>query len=105
MVKGEAQVYAQAGKSFDPVLIPKAIKDAGFTARDILVTAVGTLGKGSQFLKLDVPGLRQFDLAGGARGGEIWRRSDLMGKRVRVTGWLNAGANPARLSVESFQPL
>jgi hypothetical protein len=105
LVKGEAQVYAKAERSFDPVLIPRAIKDAGFTARDIVVTAVGTLSKGSDFLKLDVPGVRRFDLVGGTRGGELFGRSDLLGKRVRVTGWLNAGANPARLTVESFQPL
>ena len=105
LVKGEAQVYAQTGKSFDPVLIPKAIKDAGFTARQVFVTATGTLEKGSDFLKFDVPGVRRFDLLGGARGGELFGRSDLLGKRVRITGWLNAGANPARLSVESFQPL
>lgn len=105
LVKGEAQVYPQAGKSFDPVLIPKAIKDAGFTARDIVVTTVGTVSKGSDFLKFDVPGVRRFDLVGGARGGELSGRSDLLGQRLRVTGRLNAGANPARLSVESFQPL
>ncbi len=105
MVKGEAQIYPKAGKSFDPVLIPKAIKGAGFTARDIVVTAVGTVTKGSDFLKFDVSGVRRFDLVAGARGGELSGRSDLLGKRVRVTGRVDAGANPARLSVESFQPL
>ncbi len=98
-------MYPKAGSSFDPVLIPKAIKDAGFTARDIVVTAVGTVSKASDFLKFDVPGVRRFDLVGGARGGELSGRSDLLGKRVRVTGRLDAGTNPARLSVESFQPL
>ncbi len=96
-------MYAKAGRSFDPVLIPKAIRDAGFTARYIVVTAVGTFSKGSDFLKLDVPGFRRLDLVGGARGDELSGRSDLFGKRIRVTGRLNAGANPPRLSVEEFQ--
>ena len=81
LVKGEAEVFPKPGKSFDPVLIPKAIQDAGFTATEVVVTADGTLAKEEEFLNLDVPGLNHpFVLAGGAQAEALRKRADLVGK-------------------------
>jgi len=99
-------VFPQPGKSFDPVLIPKAIQDAGFTATEVVVTADGTLTKGEEFLKLDVPGLNHsFVLAGGAQTGALSKRADLVGKKIRVTGKLHPShaESPPGLTVESFR--
>lgn len=105
-MKGEAQVFPKSGRSFDPVLIPKAIKDAGFTATEVVVTADGTLIKKEKFLQWDVPTLKHpFVLAGGAQADALGKRADLMGKKVRVIGKLhpNHGDLPPGLTVESFQ--
>lgn len=94
------------GKSFDPLLIRKAIQDAGFSLRELVVTADGILTRGKDFLELEVPGLKQaFVLSGGRRAGELDAATDLMGKRVRVTGRLHpshADQLPG-LTVEDFQ--
>ncbi len=100
-------MFPKQGKSFDPVLIPKAIKDAGFTATEVVVTADGTLVKGEKFLELDVPGLNHsFVLAGGAQADALRNRADLVGKKIRVTGKLHPGHTdqPPGLTVEDFQP-
>ncbi|MBI3952191.1 MAG: heavy-metal-associated domain-containing protein [Acidobacteria bacterium] len=106
LVKGEAQVFPKPGKSFDPVLIPKVIQDAGFTATEVVVTANGTLVKGGEFPELDVPGLNHpFVLAGGAQAATLRKRTDLVGKRIRVTGKLHPSHadRPPGLTVENFQ--
>ncbi len=105
-MKGEAQVFPKTGKSFDPVQIPKAIKDAGFSAPEVLVEADGTLAKSESFLELDVPGLkRAFALSGGPQMDALAARVDLVGKRVHITGKLQTDHRdlPPRLTVESFQ--
>ncbi|MBI4468739.1 MAG: hypothetical protein HY650_05380 [Acidobacteria bacterium] len=94
------------GKSFDPALIPKAIQDAGFTAREVMVIAAGTLSKRGKFLELDIPGLKHsFVLAGGARAVELSKRAGLAGKKIRVTGNLHPSYadHPPGLTVEDFQ--
>jgi hypothetical protein len=108
LAKGEAEVFPQQGKSFDPVLISKAIQDAGFTATEVVVTADGTLAKGEEFLELNVPGLnRPFALAGGAQADALRNRADLVGKKIRVTGKLHPShaEQPPGLTVEEFQPV
>ncbi len=105
LVKGEAQVFPKPGKSFDPVLIPKAIQDAGFTAADVVVTAEGTLVKGREFPELNVPGLnRPFVLAGGSKADALSKRPDLVGRKIRVTGRLHPhhADQPPGLTVEDF---
>jgi len=106
LVKGDAQVFPKAGKSFDPILIPKAIRDAGFTATEVAVIATGTLTNKDGALELDVPGLSHpFALAGGPQFEALKSRTDLMGKKIRVTGKLGAD-QPARLpslTIEDFQ--
>jgi hypothetical protein len=106
-VKAEATVFPKPGKSFDPVLIPKAIHDAGFTATEVEVVADGTLEARNGALELDVAGLNHpFVLAEGAQESQLRKQSDLIGKKIRVTGKVSAGngGSPPRLTVEGFQP-
>jgi len=105
-VKGEATVYPRAGESFDPVLISKAIHDAGFTATEVNVVANGALIAKDGSLELNVPGLKHpFVLAGGAQLDAL-KGANLVGKQIRVTGRVitaRAGSPPT-LTVEAFQP-
>ncbi len=106
MVKGEAEVFPRSGKSFDPVLIPKAIQDAGFTATEVVVTADGTLVKRGELLEIDVSGLKHsFVLEGGAQAEALKKRADLRGRKVRVTGKLHPSHadHPPGLTVEKFE--
>ncbi len=92
-------------KGFDPTRIPKAVKDAGFTPGEVEVTAAGSLGRKDDLLLLEMPGpVRQFVLAGGAKADELRARSDLLGKRLRVTGKLHPSHadSPPGLSVERW---
>lgn len=96
------------GKSFDPSRIPKAVKDAGFTPGEIGVTATGTFARENDLLRLKMVGpVQQFVLAGGAKVEELNSRSDLLGKRVRVTGKLHPSHadRPPGLTVEKFERL
>ena len=105
-MKGEAQVFPKPGRSFDPVQIPKAIKDAGFSATEVLVEMDGVLAKHEVFLELDVPGVKHaFALSGGPQREALATRVDLVGKRVHITGKLQSdhGDQPLGLTVESFQ--
>lgn len=107
-MKGEGTAYPKPGKSFDPALIPKAIKDAGFTATEVTVVAAGTLAAENGGLGLHVPGLaRPFLLAGGSKIGALKRRAGLVGKRIRVTGTLGPvpAGRPPSLAVEDFRAL
>ncbi len=101
-------MFPKPGMSFDPVLIPKAIKDAGFTATEVVAIADGTLAKPMGSLDLRVPGLKHpFIVAGGQQFQALEKRTDLVGKRVQVIGKLfpgNAGRPPG-LTVENFQSL
>ena len=102
---GQAVIRPTAGKSFDPTKIPKAVKDAGFTPGEIEVTATGTLARENGLLRLKMLGpVQQFVLAGGAKVEELNNRSDLLGKRVQVTGKLHPSHadQPPGLTVDSF---
>jgi hypothetical protein len=104
----QAVVSPAPGKSFDPTKIPKAVKDAGFTPGTIEVNATGTLSLKDGLLMLEMAAPpRRFALAGGARAGELRERSDLLGKRLRVTGELHPSHadRPSGLTVEAFEPL
>jgi len=106
LVKGEAQVFPKPGKFFDPAQIPKAIKDGGFSATEVLVEADGTLAKRERLLELDVAGLKHaFALSGGPQMDALAARVDLVGKKVHITGKLQPahGELPPGLTVESFQ--
>ncbi len=99
-------MFPKPGKSFDPVLIPKAIKDAGFTASQVVVVADGTLVEKRAWMEINVPGLAQpFMLAGGAQADALTKRTDLLGKKLRVTGKLHPehAGGPPGLTVEEFQ--
>ncbi len=108
LVKGQAEVLPKPGKSFDPALIPKAIKDAGFSAPEVVATVVGTLAQARDRLELNVTGLNHpFVLAGGPQADALKKRADLVGKKIRLTGKLHPGHGdlPPGLTVESFEPL
>ncbi len=105
-MKGQAEVFPRPGKSFDPVLIPQAIKDAGFSAPEVVASVEGTLVREKEFLELSVPNLKHpFVLAGGAQAEALGSRPDLVGKRVQMTGKLHGshGDQPPGLTVENFQ--
>jgi hypothetical protein len=103
-VKGEAQVFPKAGKSFDPAQIPKAIKDGGFSATEVLVEADGTLAKRDGQLQLDIPGLNHpFALSGGPQAEALAARADSIGKKVHITGKLQPDHGGPSLTVERFQ--
>lgn len=107
LLKGEGQVFPKASQSFDPARIPKAIKDAGFTATEVRVTAAGTLSARGQQLELSIPGVgTPITLSGGPQAEALKKRSDLVGKRVRITGKLQLGGDkpPTAMGVEEFQP-
>lgn len=106
LVKGEGQVFPKPGKSFDPGQIPKAIQGAGFTATEVNVVVEGTLATEEGQLRLDVPGIHHpFALVGGAQQEVLKKRTDLLHKRVRLTGklQLNSSDRVAGLTVEEFQ--
>ncbi len=106
LVKGEADVFPKPGKSFDPALIPKAIKDAGFSVPEVTVTADGVLVQGKEFLELNISGIKHpFLLAVGAQADSLKKRADLVGKKIRVTGKLHPshGDLVPGLTVEDFQ--
>ena len=107
-MKGEGKIFPKKGKSFDPALIPKATKNAGFTATEVTVVADGTLSAKDGAWKLEVPGLAySFELVGGPKADLLTKRADLLRKRIRVTGKLSpsqAGL-PGGISVEDFQLL
>ena len=98
----------KSGMSFDPALIPKAVKDAGFSAAEVVATLDGTLAKSKESVELVVPGLKHpFVLAGGPHFQALEKRTDLVGKRVQVIGKLLVSKGPRvpALTVENFQPL
>lgn len=101
----QAVVLPAAGKSFDPTKIPKAVKDAGFTPGEIEVTAAGVLRQQEDSLLLEMSGaVARMVLAGGAKAEELKKRSDLLGKRLRVTGTLHPyhADQPPGLTVERW---
>lgn len=107
LAQGETEVFPKTGKSFDPAEIPKAIKDAGFSAPEVVATVDGSLRRGKEFLELEVPGLKHvFVLAGGAKEEALKQRAHLIGKKLLITGKLHPshGGLPPGLSVEDFQP-
>ncbi len=107
LAAGTAVVRPAAGKSFDPARIPKAVKDAGFTPGEIEVTATGTLVEENDELRLKMQGPAPiFVLAGGVKAEQLKGRTDLHGKRLRVTGKLHPSHadKPPGLTVESFEP-
>ncbi len=98
-------MFAKPGVSFDPTAIPSAIKGAGFTSQDIVVTVEGTMSQRQGFLELKVPGLvRPFVLSGGQRVDELRNEMDLLEKNIRIVGLLHPSNadGPPSLTVESF---
>ena len=100
-------VFPKEGKSFDPVLIPSAIKNAGFSVPAVQVTVAGTIERSGSNLLLKVPGLKySFTLKGGKQY-ESLKQQSLVGKTVTISGSLvNPSPRPKppfELSVDSFE--
>ncbi len=105
-MKGEGTIFPKAGKSFDPILIPKAVHDAGFTATEVKIVVDGTLATRSGASELDVPGLKHpFMLAGASQEDTLKKQRDLVGRKIRLTGKVQIGQadHPPTLSIESFR--
>lgn len=99
-------VLPAKGKTFDPRKIRKAVKEAGFTPGDIAVTAVGTLQRKDNLLRLEMPGpVPHFVLAGGAKAEQLEKHQDLLGQRLQVKGTLHPSHadKPPGLSVEEWK--
>ncbi len=99
-------ILPETDRSFDPTQVPKAIKDAGFSAPKVEVVAKGKVETFENFLALRVPGLEQpFVLEGGDKVEELKARPDVIGAGVIVTGFLHPshGDKPPGLSVEKFE--
>ena len=106
-MKGEAQVFSKAQKSFDPAQLTRAIKDAGFTATEVVLSANGTLIQREQILELKVPGLEySLTLSGGSRIQRLTEQSDLVGRKVHVSGSFHPGLSDQvpGMTVEDFRP-
>ena len=103
-MKGEGIVLAKKGKSFDPAEIPKAIQDAGFTATEVTVVAIGALERMNSGLQLTVPGLNHpFLVVSGAKLDALAKRADVARKRFEITGKLQQEKHPPTLTVDDFQ--
>ncbi len=81
-------MFAKNVKSFDPVQIPKALKDAGFTAAEVMVVAAGTLEQTDKGLQLRVHDLNRPFLLLGAQNDALTRGITLAGKKVEIRGRL-----------------
>ena len=102
----QAVLSPAEGKSFDPTKIPQAVRKAGFAPGEIEVTAAGRLTIEDDFPRLEMPGpVERLILAGGAKAEELRERSDLIGRRLSVTGVLHPShaEKPAGLTVERWE--
>ncbi len=106
------QIELNAGRaSFDvgdDVLFPgpvkNAVRDAGFTARDITVTASGTVeGEGDQ-LRLDVGGEQTLVLRGGEAFGDLQGLVKKEHRDVVVTGLIRRVDDTWQLTVAEAKP-
>jgi len=104
LAKGEGVVFAKKAKSFDPLQIPKAIQDAGFTATEVTVVAAGAVERTDGALRLNIPGLNHpLLLAGGAKLDVLAKRKDMAGKYFQITGKLRNEKQGRALTVEDFR--
>ena len=100
-----ATVEAKKGESFDPLRFPKALKDAGFAAEEIEITASGTLAIHEQQWRLECDDLPiAVILTEGKGWRDLEKNADLSGKTIRVTGKLDTSDTnePLRLSVDRW---
>ena len=98
-------MFAKNGRSFDPLQIPKAIKNAGFTAAEVVVVAAGTLERTNKGLQLRIPDLAYpFLLLGGDKSAALARGINIAGKRFEITGRLQQQETPI-LTVDDFREI
>ena len=85
------------------------MRDAGFSAPETQLTAVGTLAAPGDPLRLEMRGgILAFVLVGGEKVAELMERcADLVGWRLRVIGKLHPshGEHPPGLTVERWEVL
>jgi len=102
----QAVLSPAEGRSFDPTKIPRAVRKAGFAPGEIEVTAAGRLTIEDDSLWLEMPGpLERVILASGAKAEELRERSDLIGRRLSVTGVLHPSHadKPPGITVERWE--
>ena len=91
------------GESFDPMRFPKAIQDAGFTPREVMVSVDGILVRKEGDLELEVSGLLSPFILVGRQVEKLRTRAELVGQKIRVKGKL--ADQRAHLTVETFETL
>lgn len=99
-------MWSAASKSFDPRLLRKAVGDAGFSAPEVSVTAVGDLVTRDGELYLETAGPAAAFLLNGAEAvTELRAQKDLAGQRIRLRGQLHASHadQPPGLTVEHWE--
>lgn len=97
---------AEKGAGFDPTLIAPAIRDAGFSARELMVTAHGELTEHEGLPALRLAGSPELlILAGGTRLAELTDSGLSPGTGLRVTGHLHPSQEekPPGMEVDEWQ--
>ncbi len=106
------QIELNAGRAaFDVVsgvLLPgpveNSVRDAGFTARDIMVTASGTVESEGNDLRLDIGGEQTLVLRGGEAFGELQGLVNKEQRNVVVTGLISRVGDTWQLAVSKAKP-
>ena len=105
--EGRALLLPKEEESFDPSAIPGAVRKAGFTPGEIVLTAAGTLRRAGDGLRLEMEGpLPALVLSGGGGFAELQAAGDAVGRRVSVTGTFTLGESKEelpRLSVDAWE--
>ncbi len=96
------------GEGFDPTSIATAVRDAGFSAERIDVTAVGTVVNegGAARLEMTAP-LTALRLRDGTKTAQLKERRGLLQGPLRLTGRLEPAreGQPALLALETWEPV
>ena len=96
--EGRALLLPKEEESFDPSAIPGAVRKAGFTPGEIVLTAAGTLRRVGDGLRLEMEGpLPKLLLSGGEKFAELRAAGDAAGRRVSVTGTFTTGKGKEEL--------
>jgi mercuric ion binding protein len=93
-----------AGSVLLPGAVKDAVRDAGFTARDITVTASGTIESEGNDLRLDIGGEQTLVLRGGEAFGELQGLVKKEQRDVVVTGLIRRVDDTWQLAVAEAKP-
>lgn len=99
-------VVAKVGTGFHPERIRKEVRDAGFTAVDIEVTAVGPVSQDGDFLVLELAHEpKGLVLSGGEHFDDLAASVEELGQKIRIRGMLQPSHDdePPYLTVEVWE--